>query len=163
MSTVFEPRVVVVTGGAGFIGSNLVRWILEHEPKVAVVNFDALTYAGTRASVADVERQHGGSGSGRYFFLHRDVRDAEHVAEVLAGGARDSLDGRPIPSPDAVLHLAAETHVDRSIVGPAAFVSTNVQGTLSLLDAIRAELDARPREFRLVNVSTDEVYGSLRG
>jgi dTDP-glucose 4,6-dehydratase len=162
VSADFEPRVVLVTGGAGFIGSNLVRWILEREPDVAVVNFDALTYAGTRASVADVERQHGGSGSGRYFFLHRDIRDATHTAEVLAGNARDTLDGRLIPSPDAVLHLAAETHVDRSIVGPAAFVSTNVQGTLSLLEAIRTELDARPREFRLVNVSTDEVYGSLR-
>jgi dTDP-glucose 4,6-dehydratase len=158
---VFRPRVVVVTGGAGFIGSNLVRWILGNEPDVSVVNVDLLTYAGTRASLTDAEAQHGGDGSGRYFFLHRDVRDMAGLAQLLAGDARDTLDGRAIPAPDGVLHLAAETHVDRSIASAAAFVSTNVQGTMALLDAVKGELDARPRDFRLVNVSTDEVYGSL--
>ncbi|MEO8333827.1 MAG: dTDP-glucose 4,6-dehydratase [bacterium] len=161
MKDVFQPRVVVVTGGAGFIGSNLVRWILANVRDVAVVNVDALTYAGTRTSLADVETQHGRDGSGRYFFSHLDVRDTAGLTELLAGNARDTLDGRAIPSPDAVLHLAAETHVDRSIASAAAFVSTNVQGTMSLLDAVKSELDARPREFRMINVSTDEVYGSL--
>jgi dTDP-glucose 4,6-dehydratase len=162
VSAAFQPDVVFVTGGAGFIGSNLVRRILEAAPDVSVVNLDALTYAGTRASLADVERKHGQDGSRRYFFFHRDIRDTASIAEVLVGNARDSLDGRLIPPADAVLHLAAETHVDRSIASPATFVSTNVQGTQSLLDAVNSELETRPREFRLVNVSTDEVYGSLR-
>jgi dTDP-glucose 4,6-dehydratase len=125
------------------------------------VNVDALTYAGTRASLTDVETEHGRDGSGRYFFRQLDVRDNDGVAQLLAGDTRDTLDGRSVPAPDAVLHLAAETHVDRSIASASAFVSTNVQGTMTLLDAVKVELDARPRDFRLINVSTDEVYGSL--
>ena len=151
----------MVTGGAGFIGSHLVRWLLENVPDVHVVNYDLLTYAGNRESLTDVEARFGGTSGRRYFFVHDDIRDAAAVAAVLAGDARDSIDNRPVPRPDTVLHLAAETHVDRSIIGPAAFVSTNVQGTLTLLEGVREELDARPREFRLINVSTDEVYGSL--
>ena len=162
MTATFRPGVVMVTGGAGFIGSNLVRWLLENVPGVAVVNYDLLTYAGNRESLTDVERRFGGENDGRYFFVHGDIRDASSLAAVLAGDGKDSLDHRPIPRPEAVFHLAAETHVDRSIVGPAAFVSTNVQGTLSLLEAVKQELAARPRDFRFINVSTDEVYGSLR-
>ena len=157
----FAPRVVLVTGGAGFIGSNLVRWLLEHEPDVRVVNLDLLTYAGNLESCADIQVAHGAGGDGRYHFVHGDIRDARLVAELLAGRAMGPGSERPLPSPDAVLHLAAESHVDRSILGPAEFVSTNVQGTLNLLTCAQAELQERPRDFRFVNVSTDEVYGAL--
>jgi dTDP-glucose 4,6-dehydratase len=157
----FRPRAVLVTGGAGFIGSNLVRWLLETEPDLLVVTLDLLTYAGNLESLADVTAAHGPAGDGRHFFVRGDIRDAALVAGLLAGGRSEDGSGRPLPRPDAVLHLAAESHVDRSILGPAEFVSTNVQGTLVLLEAARAELSARPRDFRFVNVSTDEVYGSL--
>jgi dTDP-glucose 4,6-dehydratase len=159
--TSFRPTTVLVTGGAGFIGSNLVRWILTHEPDVNVINLDALTYAGNLESLNDVVRTHGVDGDARYYFAHGDIRDASLVAELLAGDATETGSERAIPAPDAVLHLAAESHVDRSILGPAAFVSTNVEGTLVLLEGVRSELGRRPRDFRFVNVSTDEVYGSL--
>ena len=161
-SSPFQPRVVLVTGGAGFIGSNLVRWLLRHEPELRVVNLDALTYAGNLESLADTLRDHGASGDGRHYFVHGDIRDARLVGALLRGEEREGESGRPIPSPDALLHLAAESHVDRSIDGPAAFVSTNVQGTLTLLEETRRELERAPREVRFVTVSTDEVYGSLR-
>ena len=157
----FRPAAVLVTGGAGFIGSNLVRWILAKDPLVQVINLDALTYAGNLESLSDVAERYGGDGDGRYFFVHGDVRDAELVARILSGTALEPLTKRPMPRPDAVLHLAAESHVDRSILGPAEFVGTNVQGTLNLLERSRRELEANPRPFRFVNVSTDEVYGSL--
>ena len=157
----FSPSAVLVTGGAGFIGSNLVRWLLTHESGLRVVTLDALTYAGNLESLTDVATNHGPGGDGRHFFIRGDIRDAALVSELLQGGFVESETGRVLPRIDAVLHLAAESHVDRSILGPAEFVSTNVQGTLALLEATRAELTARPRPFRFVNVSTDEVYGSL--
>ena len=157
----FEPRVVLVTGGAGFIGSNLVRWLLAHDPKVVVVNLDLLTYAGNLESLEDVAAKHGPAGDGRYYFVAGDIADLELVSALLSGAGREPTTGRTIPPADAVLHLAAESHVDRSIMGPAVFVATNVQGTLSLLEATRAELARAPRPFRFVNVSTDEVYGTL--
>ena len=147
-ATHFSPRTVLVTGGAGFIGSNLVRWILAHDAGVRIVNLDLLTYAGNLESLADVDAKHGPKGDGRHHFVRGDIRDAGVVRELVAGV-------------DAVLHLAAESHVDRSILGAADFVSTNVQGTLVLLDAVRDELQRHPRPFRFVNVSTDEVHGSL--
>jgi len=143
----FRPGCVLVTGGAGFIGSNLIRWILREETGIRVVNLDLLTYAGNLESLDDVERD------SRYRFVRGDIGDAELVARLLAG------DGGP--AVDAVLHLAAESHVDRSILGPAVFVETNVRGTLTLLEATRTELDRQPRPFRFLQVSTDEVYGSL--
>jgi dTDP-glucose 4,6-dehydratase len=146
-----QPRTVLVTGGAGFIGSNLVRWLLAHEPALRVVNYDLLTYAGNLESLDDVQRRHGPGGDGRYVFVHGDIRDFERVSTAL----------RTDDGVDAVLHLAAESHVDRSIMGPEIFVDTNVRGTLVLLEACRAELERRPRPFRFVHVSTDEVYGSL--
>lgn len=158
---VFRPIVVLVTGGAGFIGSNLIRWLLSAEPDVSVVNVDLLTYAGNLESLTDVQAAHGGTGSGRYYFVHGDIRDGDLVAKLLAGNAVDAGTGRTIPPPDAMLHLAAESHVDRSILGAAEFVSTNVQGTLTLLAAVQRELEQRPRPFRFINVGTDEVYGSL--
>ena len=147
----FAPSCILVTGGAGFIGSNFVRWLLEHEPDVDVINLDLLTYAGNLESLEDC--------AGRYYFVHADVRDFDAVSRVLRGEATEK--GRPIPAPDCVVHLAAESHVDRSIMGPAVFVDTNVRGTLTLLEACRSELTARARAFRFVHVSTDEVYGSL--
>ena len=163
--TPFSPRCVLVTGGAGFIGSNFVRWVLAHDPSVRVVNLDLLTYAGNLESLADAFRLHGPQCDGRHFFIRADVRDFGAVRRVLCGEATEtphaSAEVRPIPAPDCVVHLAAESHVDRSIMGPAVFVDTNVRGTLSLLEACRGELAERERPFRFLHVSTDEVYGSL--
>lgn len=157
----FSPRAVIVTGGAGFIGSNLVRWLLQREARLHVIVLDALTYAGNAESLKDIEAAHGIHGDGRYTFVRGDIRDGAVVSSVLEGSHVDITAGRSVPSADAILHLAAETHVDRSILGPQAFVSTNVQGTATLLESTRKELLARPRAFRFVNVSTNEVYGSL--
>lgn len=151
--TTFTPGCLLVTGGAGFIGSNFVRWVLAHHPDVTVVNLDLLTYAGNVESLADVEQRHGRNGDGRYHFVRGDILDLGLVQGLLAG--------RTTPRPDAIAHLAAESHVDRSIMGPGVFVETNVKGTLTLLEACRGELTARPRPFRFLHVSTDEVYGSL--
>ncbi len=152
---------MLVTGGAGFIGSNFVRWVLQQDPEVYVTNLDLLTYAGNLESLIDVDKRYGGEGQGRYRFVRGDIRDVELVRELL-GGKRGAGSGeQDFPVPDAVVHFAAESHVDRSIMGPARFVETNVNGTLSLLEACRAELENSPREFRFVQVSTDEVYGSL--
>jgi len=119
------------------------------------VNLDLLTYAGNLESLADVFHRHGPPpGDGRHFFVKADVRDFETLRRVLAGEASG-------PAPDAVVHMAAESHVDRSIMGPAVFVDTNVRGTLTVLEACRAELARSERPFRLLHVSTDEVYGSL--
>jgi dTDP-glucose 4,6-dehydratase len=151
----FVPSCVLVTGGAGFIGSNFIRWILRRSPTVRVVNLDLLTYAGNLESLQDVEQAHGAKGDGRYQFVCGDVRDLGPVFKVL------SEDGGSSPAPDCIVHMAAESHVDRSIMGPAAFVETNVRGTLTLLEASRAALADRAEPFRFVQVSTDEVYGSL--
>src|SRR5438132_1527264 len=161
MSGAFSPRTVVVTGGAGFIGSNLCRWLLAHDAAVRVVTYDLLTYAGNLESLQDVEVAHGRHGDGRYTFARGDVRDTARVADLLAGRLTDADTGRDVPAPDAVLHLAAESHVDRSILAAGDFVSTNVMGTHTLLACAVDELRERPRPFRFVNVSTDEVYGTL--
>ncbi len=161
----FQPSCILVTGGAGFIGSNFVRWLLEDDSRVRVVNFDLLTYAGNLESLTDVAERYGASGDSRYFFVRADIRDFDAITRILQGGATETVrghaTGRAIPRPDCVVHMAAESHVDRSIMGPAAFVDTNVQGTLALLEACRKELAERERPFRFLHVSTDEVYGSL--
>ena len=138
---------ILVTGGAGFIGSALIRHLLaatQHE----VLNLDKLTYAGNLESLALI------SGNPRYQFLQADIADSQVVGEVLARF-----------QPDAVMHLAAESHVDRSIDGPEDFIQTNVVGTLRLLEVARsyvAELDEAARAaFRFHHISTDEVFGSL--
>ncbi|MCP5155232.1 MAG: dTDP-glucose 4,6-dehydratase [Ectothiorhodospiraceae bacterium] len=150
----FRCRHLLVTGGAGFIGGNLVRRLLAAEPDLLITNLDALTYSASRASLADVECRHGDGGDRRHRFVHGDIRDRDLVGRLLDGGNQ----GPPV---DAVAHLAAESHVDRSILGPIAFVETNVTGTACLLEAVRASLAARARPFRFLHVSTDEVYGSL--
>ncbi len=135
---------LLVTGGAGFIGSAVVRQAIGrgHE----VVNLDALTYAACLDNLASVADAPG------YSFVHGDIRDSDLLKTVFADHA-----------PDAVMHLAAESHVDRSIDGPGAFVDTNVVGTYTLLQAARLFWDGmgRPQDFRFHHVSTDEVFGSL--
>ena len=153
----FAPTCVLVTGGAGFIGSNFIRWLLDHERAVHVMNLDALTYAGNLESLDDVERAHGVNGDGRYTFIRGDVRDVDLVRDLLRGTGH----GRTTPPPDCVIHMAAESHVDRSIMGPSVFVDTNIRGTLTLLEACRDELATTRRPLRFIQVSTDEVYGSL--
>lgn len=157
----FTPGAVVVTGGAGFIGSNLVRYLLRERRRLRVIVLDSLAYGGNLESLADVAAEHGPAGDGRYWFIHGNILDSQLVAKILSGAALDAGTGRPVPHADAVLHLAAESHVDRSIIAAAPFVSTNVQGTVALLEAARAELARSPRPFRFVNVGTDEVYGAL--
>ncbi|NYS24812.1 dTDP-glucose 4,6-dehydratase [Rhodobacteraceae bacterium 2376] len=135
---------ILVTGGAGFIGSAVVRLAVARGHHV--VNLDALTYAACLENVASV------AASPRYAFEHADIRDRAALAHIFATHA-----------PDAVMHLAAESHVDRSIDGPGAFIDTNVTGTFNLLEAARTHWQAqgRPEGFRFHHISTDEVYGSL--
>ncbi len=135
-------KTLLVTGGAGFIGSALVRHLIA-ETDYRVVNVDALTYAGNLDSVAEVAE------SDRYTFEPVDICDADAVARLFE-----------THRPDGVVHLAAESHVDRSIDGPAAFVQTNVVGTFTLLEAARRHA-AEHAGFRFLHVSTDEVYGTL--
>ncbi|TDT58927.1 dTDP-glucose 4,6-dehydratase [Enterobacter sp. AG5470] len=138
---------ILVTGGAGFIGSAVVRHIINNTQD-SVVNVDKLTYAGNLESLGAV------SGNDRYFFEHADICNAEEMARIFTEH-----------QPDAVMHLAAESHVDRSISGPAAFIETNIVGTYVLLEAARAywsTLDsAAQKAFRFHHISTDEVYGDL--
>src|ERR1700682_4653688 len=134
-------RAVLVTGGAGFIGSNLVRLLRKERPEWTVVNLDKLTYAGNAESLADLR------GDPGHVFVRGDIANA--------GLAENLIRNHGV---DATLNLAAESHVDRSILGPSIFVETNVSGTQVLLEAAR---QARIRRF--VQVSTDEVYGSLGG
>jgi dTDP-glucose 4,6-dehydratase len=138
---------IVITGGAGFIGGTIVRQLIA-ETTADVLNIDKLTYAASPEALAAV------AGNPRYAFLQADICDRRRVSDAFRGFR-----------PDAVLHLAAETHVDRSIDGPGAFVATNILGTHTLLDAALEHWrvldgDARLR-FRFVHVSTDEVFGSL--
>lgn len=138
---------VLVTGGAGFIGSSVCRHLV-NDRGVAVVNIDKLTYAANLASLDSI------ASNPIYTFHKLDICDADGVNAVLAK-----------EQPDGVLHLAAESHVDRSITGPAAFIATNIAGTYTLLEASRAYWDklpaARKERFRFLHVSTDEVFGSL--
>lgn len=136
---------VLVTGGAGFIGSTLVRRLLARAG-TAVLNFDALTYAGLRESIRGLEANPG------HAFVHGDVTDGPALAAAVA-------DSRP----DTLVHLAAESHVDRSIADPEAFVRTNVEGTATVLRVWRDYVEQSDHEAEplLVHVSTDEVYGSL--
>jgi dTDP-glucose 4,6-dehydratase len=135
---------LLITGGAGFIGSAVVRRAIADGH--AVVNLDALTYAACLANVASVEK------NSRYTFVEADIRDRAALDRVFATHA-----------PDAVMHLAAESHVDRSIDGPGDFIETNITGTFNLLEAARKYWteQGRPAGFRFHHISTDEVFGSL--
>jgi len=135
---------ILVTGGAGFIGSAVVRQAIRDGH--CIVNVDALTYAACLENVASV------TNNPNYTFVHADIRDGGKMSEILAHH-----------QPDVVMHLAAESHVDRSIDGPGAFIDTNVNGTFQLLEAVRKywEGAGKPEGFRFHHISTDEVYGSL--
>jgi dTDP-glucose 4,6-dehydratase len=139
---------LLVTGGCGFIGSNFVRHCLEQCPEIRLVNLDKLTYAGNLASLGDLD------DDPRYRFVRGDICDGALVERLFAEEAID-----------AVVHFAAESHVDRSIEGPAPFIQTNIVGTFTLLEAARKAWFAGSRTsdsgFRFLHVSTDEVYGSL--
>jgi dTDP-glucose 4,6-dehydratase len=142
---------ILVTGGAGFIGSNFVRYILQRDLRVRVVNLDALTYAGSMENLTGLQPE---GASARYTFIKGDLRDQELLENVLRENQIDTI-----------VHFAAETHVDRSILDPAAFVQTNVIGTLTLLEAARkvwlSAVAPSNEQVRFHHVSTDEVYGSL--
>ncbi|HCH5602023.1 TPA: dTDP-glucose 4,6-dehydratase [Vibrio parahaemolyticus] len=140
---------ILVTGGAGFIGSAVVRHIIR-DTQDSVVNLDKLTYAGNLESLVDV------ADSDRYYFEQVDICDRTELDRVFS-----------VHQPDMVMHLAAESHVDRSIDGPAAFIETNVMGTYHLLEAARQYWssleEANKSAFRFHHISTDEVYGDLEG
>ncbi|MBN1257371.1 MAG: dTDP-glucose 4,6-dehydratase [Planctomycetes bacterium] len=143
--TVHTPRVALVTGGAGFIGCNFVRHLLETDLGVRVINYDALTYAGSLANLAGLAEEY----AGRYRFVEADICDENAVGAVFKE-----------ESPDTVVHFAAESHVDRSITGPAEFLRTNIMGTYTLLQAAATAWEGA-QDVRFHHVSTDEVYGSL--
>lgn len=138
---------ILVTGGAGFIGSNFIRYIFNKTDfKGRIINFDKLTYAGNAESLNDINKSFGGS---RYFFVHGDIC------------SRDDVDGAfKKYGIDTVIHFAAESHVDRSIHGPAEFMNTNIMGTFNLLESARSAWTGRD-DVLFHHVSTDEVYGSL--
>jgi len=142
-------RTILVTGGAGFIGSAVIRHLIQHTNNT-VVNVDKLTYAGNLESLANV------SNNARYYFEQADICDAVEMARILEQY-----------QPDIVMHLAAESHVDRSIDGPSAFIQTNIVGTYTLLEAARTYWQSlsedKQKNFRFHHISTDEVYGDLAG
>lgn len=140
-------RNILITGGAGFIGSHVVRLFVSKYPDYKIVNLDKLTYAGNLANLRDIEDKP------NYKFVKMDICDFDGVCKLMKD---EKIDG--------VIHLAAETHVDRSILDPFSFARTNVMGTLSLLQAARTYWDSFPEKYegkRFYHISTDEVYGAL--
>lgn len=140
-------RSIVITGGAGFIGSHVVRLFVNKYPEYNIINLDKLTYAGNLANLKDVESKP------NYKFVKMDICDFEAFYDLMQ---REKIDG--------IIHLAAESHVDRSIKDPFTFAKTNVMGTLSLLQAAKLYWESLPEKFegkRFYHISTDEVYGSL--
>jgi len=135
---------IVITGGAGFIGSHVVRLFVNKYPDYTILNLDKLTYAGNLENLADIKRKP------NYRFIKGDINDAAYL---------DSLFSQE--KPDGVIHLAAESHVDRSITDPLSFVITNVVGTVNLLNAVRSHWKGAYDKHRFYQISTDEVYGSL--
>ena len=140
-------RNIVITGGAGFIGSHVVRLFVKNYPDYRIINVDKLTYAGNLANLKDIE------DCPNYVFIKADICDFEKMLEIMADF-----------KVDGIIHLAAETHVDRSIKDPFTFAKTNVLGTLSLLQAARHTWESLPEKYegkRFYHISTDEVYGAL--
>lgn len=135
---------ILITGGAGFIGSHVVRLFVNKYPEILIVNLDKLTYAGNLANLSDVENKP------NYEFIKADITDGDFIQKLFADRQFDG-----------VIHLAAESHVDRSISNPLEFVVTNVVGTVNLLNAARNIWKDKPEGKRFYHVSTDEVYGSL--
>jgi len=143
-----SARTLLVTGGAGFIGSNFVRHVLTKQPNWRIVNLDALTYAGNLANFQDLASD----PAARHRFVHGAIQDSALLDQLFTEEGFD-----------AVVHFAAESHVDRSIFGPEAFVDTNIVGTFRLLEASLKhwQQSHKPMDFRFLHISTDEVYGSL--
>ena len=135
---------ILITGGAGFIGSNLVRLFVNSYPDYRIYNLDALTYAGNLENLKDIERKD------NYFFLHGDIVNESYVNNIF-----DKYQF------EAVIHLAAESHVDRSITDPLGFAKTNILGTMNLLNAFKRIWENNWENKRFYHVSTDEVYGTL--
>lgn len=136
---------ILITGGAGFIGSHLVRWMVNKYPEYRIVNLDKLTYAGNLANLKDIEH------CPNYVFEKEDICNFDRIQEIFR---QYGIDG--------VIHLAAESHVDRSIKDPFSFAQTNVMGTLSLLQAAKLAWDGEFEGKLFYHVSTDEVYGALK-
>jgi len=152
MTTATEPKTFLITGGAGFIGSAVIRELINQTPH-CVINVDKLTYAGNLDSLAEVAENE------RYTFIHADICDGGRMRSVFQQH-----------QPDILMHLAAESHVDRSIDGPDDFIRTNIMGTYALLETSRRYLadfrsanSEKSRAFRFHHISTDEVYGDLHG
>jgi len=137
---------ILVTGGSGFIGSNFIRYMLKNEDDISIINLDSLTYAGNPQNLIDIEKNYGT----RYTFVKGDICDSRTVDRVFSDN-----------SPDAVINFAAESHVDRSIEDPNVFIKTNVLGTSVLLNTARKYWKNGMDNKRFLQVSTDEVYGSL--
>lgn len=135
---------ILITGGAGFIGSHVVRLFVNKYPQYNIINLDALTYAGNLANLKDVEERP------NYAFVKTDICDFERMCDIMQQYAIDGI-----------IHLAAESHVDRSIKDPFTFARTNVMGTLSLLEAARRYWNGNWADKRFYHISTDEVYGAL--
>ncbi len=148
MDNGYQAKQILVTGGAGFIGSNFVRYMLGNYPDVFIVNLDALTYAGSLENLEDLPNRN------NYHFVHGDIVNKNLIDRVMREFEIDTI-----------IHFAAESHVDRSITGPAPFIQTNVVGTFTLLEASRVfwldEKKWAQDKCRFHNISTDEVYGSL--
>ena len=143
-----STKILLVTGGAGFIGTNFIRHILAEQPGWRVVNLDALTYAGNLANFEDLTPEQ----AGRHRFIHGAIQDGPLLDRLFS---EETIDG--------VVHFAAESHVDRSILKPEAFIETNIVGTFRLLEASLKNWERRekPKDFCFLHISTDEVYGSL--
>lgn len=183
-----KPHVILVTGGAGFIGSNFIRYELENYDDIKIVNLDKLTYAGNLENLKDIEQKYGVASliqkpktedlkpNVRYFFVKGDICDRKLINSLLSGEYFNKAGfgkGRELKSntqdliPDAVINFAAESHVDRSILDASPFIDTNIRGTQTLLEAAKSHWqdlkpktqDLRPKTF--IHISTDEVYGSL--
>lgn len=139
---------ILVTGGAGFIGSNFIRFLFTNTDFTGtVVNADVLTYAGNRENLADIEAKY--SENGRYFFYAANICDYTEIEKILSDH-----------NVDTIVHFAAETHVDRSIFGPAEFIHTNIIGTFTLLEVVRKRTE-NGQHIHFHHISTDEVFGSL--
>ena len=138
-------RTILITGGAGFIGSHVVRLFVNKYPEYKIINVDKLTYAGNLANLKDIEDRP------NYRFVKADICDFETMLQLMKD---EQVDG--------IIHLAAESHVDRSIKDPFTFAQTNVMGTLSLLQAAKTVWEIRNAEFLFYHISTDEVYGALQ-
>jgi len=137
-------KTIIITGGAGFIGSHVVRRFVHQYPNYQIINLDKLTYAGNLANLKDIEDKP------NYRFIKADITNAQHILDIFTQ-----------EKPDGIIHLAAESHVDRSISSPLEFVLTNVVGTVNLLNAARSTWKDDYDNHRFYHVSTDEVYGAL--